>query len=159
MKSKRRIFFCAGTVVLLIAIAAVMMVIGRGHTLYFENTTLEYGGTTYEAPYKVVVEVNGERAASLYAKERGMATWIGQNFQMMVDITQEKGGEELRYLVNLNLPYDMDGIVVNIPAVMAGLPQEAWCSEFVQAIVEEDVEDIDLGDDLGGDGLGEDLGM
>ena len=159
MKSKRRIFFCAGTVVLLIAIAAVMMVIGRGHTLYFENATLEYGGTTYEAPYKVVVEVNGERAASLYAKERGMATWIGQNFQMMVDITQEKGGEELRYLVNLTLPYDMDGIIVNIPAVMAGLPPEAWCSEFVQAIVEEDVEDIDLGDDLGGDGLGEDLGM
>ena len=52
MKSKRRIFFCAGAVILLLVIAAVMMVIGRGHTLYFDNVTLEYEGTVYEAPYK-----------------------------------------------------------------------------------------------------------
>ena len=37
----RRILFRAGTIVLLIAIAVCMMIIGRGHTIYFDNKTLE----------------------------------------------------------------------------------------------------------------------
>ena len=164
MKSKRRLLFCIGTVILLVAIAAVMMVTGRGHTIYFDNVTLEnYEGQTYEAPYKAEIVVKDEKVANLHEKERGMATWIGQSFKMLVTITAEKGGEEKTYAVNLKLPYDMDGIIMNIPAVMAGLPPEAWCSEFIQTIVEEEEEptgDDGLGDDLGGDlGGGEDLGM
>ena len=122
MKSKRRIFFCAGAVIILLALAAAMMVIGRGHTLYFDNVALEYEGQTYESPYKVKVEVKGEQVANLHAKDRGTSIWIGQNFKMMVDVTEEKGGQEQRYAVNLKLPYNMDGIIINIPAVMAGLP-------------------------------------
>ena len=165
MKSKRRIFFCAGAVIILLALAAAIMVIGRGHTLYFDNVALEYEGQTYESPYKVKVEVKGEQVANLHAKDRGTSIWIGQNFKMMVDVTEEKGGQEQRYAVNLKLPYNMDGIIINIPAVMAGLPPEAWCSEFIQMIVEEDVEDpagtedeFGIGGDLGGD-LGGDMGM
>ena len=161
MKSKRRLLFCIGTVILLIVVAAVMMVIGRGHTLYFDNVTLEnYEGQTYEPPYKAEIVVKGEKVANLHEKERGMATWIGQNFKMLITITAEKGGDEKTYAVNLKLPYNMDGIIVNIPAVMAGLPQEAWCSEFIQTIVEEEEEPADdgLGGDLGGDLGGEDLG-
>ena len=122
MKSKRRIFFCAGAVIILLALAAAMMVIGRGHTLYFDNVALEYEGQTYESPYKVKVEVKGEQVANLHAKDRGTSIWIGQNFKMMVDVTEEKGGQEQRYAVNLKLPYNMDGIIINIPAVMAGGP-------------------------------------
>lgn len=93
MKSKRRIFFCAGAVIILLALAAAMMVIGRGHTLYFDNVALEYEGQTYEPPYKVKVEVKGEQVANLHAKDRGTSIWIGQNFKMMVDVTEEKGGQ------------------------------------------------------------------
>ncbi len=147
MKSKRRIFFCAGAVVLLVVLAAVMMVIGRGHTVYFDNVALEYNGQTYEPPYKVKVEVKGEQVANLHAKDRGMSIWIGQNFKMMVDVTEEKGGPEQRYALSLTLPYQMDGIIINIPAVMAGLPQEAWCSEFIQTIVVEEEEEPAGGED------------
>ena len=38
--------------------------------------------------------VKGEQVANLKAKERGMATTIGQDFEMTLKITQEKGGDE-----------------------------------------------------------------
>ena len=40
MKNKRRFFFRFGAVALLVAIAACMMVIGRGHTVYIDNKSL-----------------------------------------------------------------------------------------------------------------------
>ena len=45
MKSKRRTLFIALTVLALAAVAACMMVIGRGHEIYLDNKTLEgYAG-------------------------------------------------------------------------------------------------------------------
>ena len=53
--NKRRLLFRIGAVAILIAIAACMMVIGRGHTVYVDNKTLEYNGETYKTPYRVNV--------------------------------------------------------------------------------------------------------
>ncbi len=61
----RIIFFRTATVLVLIAIAAWMFVIGRGHTVYFDSKALEYNGKTAEAPYKMEVYVNDERVAKL----------------------------------------------------------------------------------------------
>ena len=113
---KRTLFFRLGAIAILLAIAAVMMVIGRGHTVYFDNKKLEVNGETYDTPYKVCVYVNDERVAKLYDKERGMATWIGQNFEMTLEITQEKGGDETTETYQIKLPYNMDGIVINAGA-------------------------------------------
>ena len=80
----RRALFIAGTIVLLVAIAACMMVIGRGHTIYFDNKTLEYNGEKYETVRRVNVNVNGEQVAKLSKKERGMATCTGQDRKSVV---------------------------------------------------------------------------
>ena len=86
MKSKRRIVFILLAVLALAAVAGCMMVIGRGHTVYFDNKTLEgYQGQDYKAFERVVVTVNGEEAAKLDKRERGMSIWIGQNFKMTLD--------------------------------------------------------------------------
>ena len=137
-----------GALLLVLAVAALMFVIGRGHTVYFDNKTLEYGGQTYECPYKVTVTVNGEQAAKLYEKERGMAPWIGQNFEMTLEIMQSKGGAEETGTYSLKLPYDMDGIVINLPGVLAGLPQEAYLTEFVSAVPEVAEEEVPLIDEF-----------
>lgn len=144
MKSKRRLLFRLGAIVILLGIAAWMMVIGRGHTVYFDNKKLEYDGQTYDTPYKVEVYVNGERVAKLYDKERGMATWIGQNFEMTLEITQEKGGDSVTETYKITLPYSMDGVVVNLPGYLAGLGQEAYISEFVPIVVEEETTEEEL---------------
>lgn len=134
-------------------IAAVMLIIGRGHTVYFDSKQIEYNGTTVETPYKIEVIVNGKKVAKLYDDERGMTSWIGQNFEMTLQVTAEKGGDSKVYNVGLSLPYNMDGVILNIPALLAGLPEEAYLSEFVQEIPEasEDEEVVtdemnDMGD-------------
>ena len=136
MSKKRALLFRLGAVLLLLVIAACMMVIVRGHTVYLDNKTLEYEGNTYKAPYKITVFVRGEQVAKLYAKERGSATNIGQNFAMTLRLMQEKGGDEVEYSFQMKLPYKLDGVVVNLPGLLANLPQEAIQSEFVPIVTE-----------------------
>ena len=150
MKSKRILLYRLAMILVLVVVAAVMLVIGRGHTVYFDNVSLEYEGTTYETPYKFVVYTGGEEVAKLYDGERGMATCIGQNLDLTLEITQEKGGEEELVSVSVPLPYNMDGIIINLSAYLEGLPEEAYLTEFVPAVVpstEED-EEVVTGDDM-----------
>lgn len=143
------------TLAVVIAIAATMMVIGRGHTLYFDNKTIEdYQGQEYKAFERVVVTVKGEQVAKLGKRERGAATWIGQNFKMTLEITEKKGDEPRIEEISIKLPYGVDGIVVNLPAYLAGLPEDAWFSEFVPMVEEEpgDEEIPGEGDEFGLEG-------
>ena len=158
MKLKRRVAFILLTVLMLAAIAALMMVIGRGHTVYLDNKTLEdYQGQEYKAYERVVVTVKGEEVAKLDKRDRGMSVWIGQNFEMTLEITEKKGDEPVVKEVSVKLPYSVDGIVINLPAYLAGLPEEAWYSEFVPMVKEEpDEEEPSIGDDFGLEG---DLGL
>ena len=147
MNKGRKWIFRIGALAIVLVVAAVMFVIGRGHTVYFDNRELAYNGKTVAAPYKIVVSVDGEQVAKLYDKERGMTDTMGQKFSMVVRITQEKGGEEKTSAVSMNLPYNMDGIILNIPAMMAGLPEEAYLTEFIQAPTEEPEEEPAEGED------------
>ena len=144
MKNKRRFFFRLGAIVLLVAIAACMMVIGRGHTVYIDNKSLEYEGETYAPYYRATVYVNGERVSKLQPKERASATNIGQSFSMTLELIKEKGGETETVDIAIKLPYSMDGIIVNIPGYMAGLPQDAWMSEFVSTPTAAELQDEEI---------------
>ena len=140
------------TLLVILAIAAVMLLIGRGHTVYFDNKTAEYNGTEYAAFHRVDVNVNGERVAKLSKRDRGMATCIGQDFSMELEITENKGDEPKVLPVSIKLPYGMDGIIVNLPELVAGLPQDVWQSEFVPAVPDVTEEDEEIvTDDLLGD--------
>ena len=133
---KRSLIFKIGTLAVIRGIAACMFVIGRGHTVYFDAKTIEYNGETLEPGYRTAIFVNGERVARLSAGDRGMATWIGQNFKMTVEVTPEKGADAVPYEISLKLPYNMDGVVLNVPALLAGAPEEVYLSEFVSLAVE-----------------------
>ena len=149
----RKTLFRVCTIVLLLVLAAVMLVIGRGHTIYFDNKNLEVDGQKYEAIRRINVNVNGEQVAKLSKKERGMATCMGQSFQFEIEVIREKNGPSEFLTFDLALPYNMDGVVVNLPAMMAGLPQDKWMSEFIPApVVEEEEEELPTDEfDLGGD--------
>jgi len=144
VKNGKKLLIRCAFVAALLAVAAVMMVIGRGHTVYFDNKALEYNGQTCGVPYKVVVYIKGEQVAKLYNKERGMTTHIGQNFGMALGITQEKGGDEQIIEVSQKLPYSMDGVIINIPGFLAGLPEEAYLSEFIAEPTAEEMQDDTL---------------
>ena len=139
---------CALLAVLLIA--ACMFVLGRGHTVYIDNKTLEYNGASYDALQRVEVYVGEERLSRLAKRERTMSTVIGQSFEMRLVNTVNKGDEPTEVTVKLSLPYGWDGIVVNVPGYLAGLPQDAWMTEFVAAPepVSEEEEEIPSEDDM-----------
>ena len=149
---KRSLIVKICTVAVILGIAACMFVIGRGHTVYFDAKPIEYNGEALEPGYRTAIFVNGERVARLSAGDRGMATWIGQNFRMELEITQNKGDEPKKMPVSIKLPYGLDGIVVNLPELAAGLPQEVWQSEFVPVVTVEEVdEEIITEDEMLGD--------
>ena len=144
MKSNRRLFFRFGAVALLVVIAACMMVIGRGHTVYVDNKSVDFDGETFAPYYRATVYVNGERLSKLQPKERTSATNIGQSFSMSLELIKEKGQDAETVDISLKLPYNMDGIIVNIPGYMAGLPEEAWMTEFVSAPTEAEMQDEEI---------------
>ena len=144
MNKTRRLLFRFGTLLILLAIAACMMVVGRGHTVYLDNKTLEYNGQSYPALYKIEIEKDGEKVAKLSKRERGMATNIGQSFEITLHITREKNGAEETEVIHLKLPYSMDGIIINLPGYLADLPEEAYLSEFISAAETEPEPEDDL---------------
>ena len=146
MKAKRRLLFQILAVVLLVAIGYTMTIIGRGHTIYLDSKTLEYDGQTYKPAYKTVVYVDGQQVAKLYDKERGVATCIGQ----------QKGGTEEVYAYNIPVPRKMDNVIINLPGFLAGLPEEAYLSEFIPSPdeVAADETDVPSDDDFGMEDMG-----
>ena len=141
MNNKRKWIFRGCTLLAILLIAILMFIVGRGHTVYIDNKTLEYEGQTCKAFYRAVVYVNGEKLSKLAARERASATNIGQTFTMTVGIVEEKGQDEVPHEITIKLPYNWDGIIVNIPGYMAGLPQEAWMTEFVSTPTEAEMQE------------------
>lgn len=154
--NKRRILFIGLTVLVLVGIAACMMVIGRGHTMYFDNKKLEYDGQTYDTYRRINVFVNGEQVAKLSAKDRGMATFTGQKLTFELECTREKGDDPVTTSYTVSVPYGQDGTVLNLPGMLAGLPEDAYTTVFVPIATEADeadeeiiTEDFGLGEELG----------
>ncbi|MBE5807923.1 MAG: hypothetical protein E7317_06240 [Clostridiales bacterium] len=142
--NKRRILFRACTILILIAIAACMMFIGRGHTMYFDNKKLEYNGETLDTYRRINVFVDGEQVAKLGSKERGMASFTGQSLTFDLEVTKEKGDDPVNYHYTLKVPYGQDGTVINLPGLIAELPQEAWQTVFVPIAEEPSEEDEEI---------------
>ena len=156
MKNKRQLIFRIAALAIILAIAAAMFVVGRGHTIYFDNKTLEYNGQEYKAYHKVKVIVDGKDVAKLSERDRGMADIMGQTLTMTLEITDEKNGTPHSHKVSMGIPYNMDGIIINLPALMAGQPEEAYMSEFVITAPAEDTGDeeintdeFDMGEEMG----------
>ena len=155
MKTTKRSWIIRIAFVLVLVLVAVLMLrIGRGHTVYFDTRALDKDGQSVAAPYKITVYVNGEQISKLYDKERCMVTNIGDSLELTVEVMQQKGGSETTETYKLTLPHSIDSVIINLPAYMAGLPEEAYLEEFIPApsadLDDEEVpnteDDMGLGD-------------
>ena len=98
--------------------------------------------------------VNGEQISKLYDKERCMVTNIGDSLDLTAEVMQQKGRSETTATYKLTLPHSIDSVIINLPAYMAGLPEEAYLEEFIPApsadLDDEEVpnteDDMGLGD-------------
>lgn len=155
MKTTKRSWIIRIAFILVLVLVAVLMLrIGRGHTVYFDNRALDKDGQSVAAPYKITVYVNGEQISKLYDKERCMVTNIGDSLELTVEVMEQKGGSETTETYKLTLPHSIDSVIINLPAYMAGLPEEAYLEEFIPApsadLDDEEVpnteDDMGLGD-------------
>ena len=119
------------------------MLFRSGHTVYFDNKELTDGQTTYSPYYKVEVFVNDQSVAKLSAGDRGMVKTMGQKFKMVLHITPKKDAKKVGSAVALELPYNLDGVILNLPALLGGAGESVYMEEFIPTPVEED-EDADV---------------
>ncbi len=149
-------FYRLGGILLLIIIAVIMIFIGRKHIIYVDNKTLEYDGGSVNALYKIEVSCGKNDTKKLYQRERGELTILGQSATLNLTVTRTKGGQEEEISYRLHVPFKKDAVVINIPALLAGLDEDVWMTDFVSLATSTTAaeEEVVLSDDFG---LGEDL--
>ena len=156
MKKTSKIFFRIGALLLILAIAALMFVVGRGHTVYIDNKTIEYNGQTYDASYQIELIKSGKSITKLKKAERGMTVVIGQTMKLSLKIKQTIDGVEETKDIVIKLPYSKDNIIINLPAYLNGLPEDVYLTEFISAPEPEEPDDEIPGGDEFDFGTGED---
>lgn len=131
MKVNKTILCRIGIVLVLIIIAVIMIFIGRKHIIYLDNKTLDYDGGSVSALYKIEVSVKNNDTKKLYQRERGEITIMGQNTTLNLVITDKKGGKEREVSYHLHIPFSKDAVVINMPALLEGLDESVWMTDFV----------------------------
>lgn len=155
MKNKSLIYKII-LVIVLVVICLVMIYIGRGHTLYFDNKSMEINGLNVNPPYKVKVFIKGKEVADLGRDDRGMGIWIGPKAQLVLEITKEKGVAKENIEYDVPLPREYDGVVINLVGLMNAAPYDTYISEFVPLVTATSESDEELViDEMGDLGFGE----
>ena len=92
-------------------------------------------------------------------KSPGKTVYAGtvvEEGECLIEITQQKGGTEEVYAYNIPVPRKMDNVIINLPGFLAGLPEEAYLSEFIPSPdeVAADETDVPSDDDFGMEDMG-----
>ena len=136
-------------VFVLVALCLIMIYIGRGHTLYFDNKGMEVAGRFIDAPYRPKVFVKGKEVANLSNGDRGMAIWIGPKAHLELEITETKGGDKKNLSYDVKLPRKYDGVVINLVGLISSAPYDTYISEFIPLATTESVEEEVVIDEVG----------
>lgn len=137
---KRKIFFISGLAAILVGIVIICLIVGRGHTVFFDNKSIE--GTPYESYAYIDLYYKGEKVTTLGKAERTSVVLTGQKITVDVKYQKKKSSKEETKTLNFVLPYNMDGIVYNLPALLDGADESVYMSEFVSIAAEESVEEV-----------------
>lgn len=144
----RRILFTSALVVILVAISVVCFVVGRGHTVYLDNKSIE--GTDYSSYASITIVYKGEEIVTLEKTERGSIAFTGQKLDVQFKAKKTNAAMEETIDVSMDIPYNLDGIIINIPAYLSGADEDVYMSEFVPAQVEESTdEEVPVTDEFG----------
>ena len=133
MKVSKAFWYRLGSLALILIIAVLMFIVGRGHTLYVDNKTFETPAGTFEALYRtdVYVSESSDEMQQLSARERSAFKFMGQTATLNIEYRTVRNGEKKQAVYKLGVPYGLDGIVINVPALLAGQGPDIYMYEFV----------------------------
>ena len=132
MKISKSMLYKILTVVAILILAAVMMIIGRGHTIYLDNKAMD----SYSAYYRTDIDVKNNEVQKLSARERGSATFMGQSVKVTVTYMETKNSQKKTETFKIKVPYGWDGIIINLPALIKGLDKSVYMTQFIETPVE-----------------------
>ena len=156
MKNNKHTLYKIIVVLVLVAICFLMIYIGRGHTLYFDNKAMEVNGTMIDPPYRVKVFIKGKEVANLNDGDRGMGIWIGPKAHLELEVTKERGVAKENIKYDLQLPRKFDGVVINLVGLLNNANYDEYISEFIPLATQVSSEDEEVVlDDLGELGFSE----
>lgn len=149
MKKGRRILFTTLFATIIVGICIACFILGRGHTVYFDNKNTDDG--KYKAYDSIKVYVDGsDKGTSIGARERISADNIGQKMTITVEYRQKSNSKKESQELTIVIPYSMDGVIVNLPAALEGASEEEYLSEFVSTVIApSDDETPSTEDDMG----------
>ena len=147
MNKKRRILFTALFALIIAAICVVCLLFGRGHTVYLDNKATDNGKYNYYDSIKVFYK--GEKISSIGPRERAAMPHIGQSLTINVEYRQTSNSSKQEAELDIKLPYNMDGVIINLPALIEGASEDEYISEFVSTVVIADDEPATTEDDMG----------
>lgn len=136
----RKLLFTSAFIAFFILIAIVCFIVGRGHTVYFDNKSLD--GTNYSSYDSIDIIYKGEKVTTLGKAERINLTFTGQKLTISYKSKKTKAAQAEEGELYFNVPYNMDGIVINLPALLDGADESIYMSEYVPAIVIEDEDEV-----------------
>ncbi len=136
MKISKKFLYRSISILVIILLAFFMFVIGRGHTIYFDNKTFESQNLTYNSVYRVDLMVKGELKGQIFSRERISDTCMGQSFNFILKVIESRGDEPKEYEFKIRIPYSWDGVVINLPALINGAEENVYMSKFIPTVVE-----------------------
>lgn len=121
----RRLVVRAALVVAYIALAALLFVTGRGHTILVDNKADPAGA--YAALKGAVVAIDREKPMEFYPGDRDKFVVTGQRHTIRVKLLSGPGAEEKSF--EFRVPFGEDMTLLSIAKLMAGV--EPWTETFV----------------------------
>lgn len=148
MKNIRKIIFSFVLFIILVVISVLCFIFGRGHTVYLDNKKID----NYDAYQYIDISYKGDNVSILGKEERTVISVIGQKCKLDLVVTKKRNSTDEEQVVTIELPYDMNDIVINLNSYLEGASEDVYLSKFVPliSISEEDTEseEIDVGDEF-----------
>lgn len=119
----------------LIAVAASLFYIGRGHTLLIDTNAVTIGGAELRSFASATVSVDGkELGFPLGRAERDMVTVSGPKHRITI-VNDADPAEKIEK--TFTIPTFMDMAIVSVPAIIGNAPREYWVTLFTPAPAED----------------------
>ena len=119
----------------LIALAACLFYIGKGHTLLLDTNAITVDGKELRSWSSATVSVDGkELNSSMGRAERVMVVVGGPRHTIAI---VDDSDPDRRVERTFTVPTFLDMAIVSIPAILGDAPVEHWVVPFVPAPVED----------------------
>lgn len=123
-------FVRLGVIIVIILLAVFLYHYGMQHTVYVDNRTIEIDGVSYKALDWAQATVDENKTQEYSARTRREETVKRQTHKIHV-IYEDEDFNQFEFEAEFKLPVNEKQVVLSLPALVAGLDQSKYLTEFV----------------------------